>query len=266
LDADRTAQIGNILGKDYKLIVDVAMGEPANASELESSGVKKDKSKPEWYGFIRLMCWVNPNTAAGSILYNDDELVTCVIPTGSKKSQYYVDGEDVVEESSDYVKDAAPDKGSVAAYFPMAQLVITSTHLAGTNQYGVPEEVFDQIRIEQLSTIEKSLSYFVQRFGVTSPGVSGRNVSSAKLSETALIICGDLNFRVESKFISPEDKVKVLNMFTHIYIYIYIGFMAFFFLHTNTHNKYIYISFVARIKTKNQFTNQRLGWKGLPNN
>lgn len=189
LDNDRTVEIGGILGEDYKLIVDVAMGESANAEELAGQ-VKDNVSKPEWYGFIRLMCWVNVTTAAGKILMNDDELVTCVVPTGNKVT--YLDGYEA------YFSDASPDKGCVAAYFPNAQIVLTSTHLAGTNQYGVPEEVFDTIRITQLGKIEHSLSHLVERYATV----------PTSLSETALVMCGDLNFRVESKFTGPEDKVK----------------------------------------------------------
>jgi hypothetical protein len=165
-------------------------------------------------------------------------VVTCVVPTGSKVTG----GGEVGSAAASapppppYAPDRSPDKGAVIAYFPSAflaslpfrqcgggsggcgGLVVVCAHLNGTNKYGVGEEVFDDTRLKQLERIERAVDNLLRksqqqqqqpssptsRSSHSSPPCTG----AAATAGAALLVCGDLNFRVESAFTSVEEKAK----------------------------------------------------------
>lgn len=62
-DADRLSRIRGMIGSDFKLIADVAQGEPAVLIKPKVEGEKK----LEWYGFIRLMVFSKLGTWFGGV-------------------------------------------------------------------------------------------------------------------------------------------------------------------------------------------------------
>jgi hypothetical protein len=211
----------DILGPDFSLVADVAMGETAN-----------EKDDLSWYGYVRLMIWVKVvGDELGQSLLDDHGLITCVIPCGSKLSSVSPLSSSFSSSSSSppsppytaYQKDVSPDKGAVCAYFPFHKLMIVSAHLHGTNK-PLPESTFDEIRHNQLNRIGKGLDALVQYVEISScsavkkvEAASSSSSSSSSSStllntlmntNTSLLLCGDLNFRVESDFTEPEDKAK----------------------------------------------------------
>lgn len=171
-----------LLGPAFTLIADVAMGEtPTNKNGIS------------WYGYVRLMIWARDDEMGGSL--KEDEVTTCVIPCGSKLSAHH----------TTYDKDMSPDKGAVCVYFPYNKLMVLSTHLHGTNK-PLPEQVFDDIRKEQLDRIGLALNCLVKTVNSETGGDCGDDDNM--IGDYALLLCGDLNFRVESEFTNPEDKVK----------------------------------------------------------
>lgn len=140
---------------------------------------------------------------------------------------------------SPYLKSMSPDKGAVCAYFPTAKLMIVAAHLHGTNK-PLPEAVFNVVREQQLRRIGHAVTWLVNQYhhdkdedekNFIKEKEEGkiRNIekhnhidnSSSHIKETnnniindasnihaALLIIGDLNFRVESEYTSVEDKEK----------------------------------------------------------
>ena len=161
-------------------------------------------------------------------------VVTAVIPCGAKKCGNPTSDWCEVPKAGDppllppYAAGRSPDKGAVAAYFPAARLVVVAAHLNGTNKYGVPEEQFNVSRRAQVTEITRGLGWLVTKGRGTAHGsaygeacASGGEAraeeerpeaagaddeAAAALSGCALVVAGDLNFRVESPFTSAEDK------------------------------------------------------------
>ena len=169
-DEERMEKIVNILGADYRVVADVAIGEPAGLCtpvpkkkkrEKEGDGEKakadeeggatggeekeqkkkKKKEKLEWYGFIRLTVWAKVHSHLGQRMVGPGHCRTMVVPAGYKASGVPTrdwapeppkEGEPPHPEP--YAVAQSPDKGAVAAVFPAARLVIVASHLNGTNK------------------------------------------------------------------------------------------------------------------------------------
>lgn len=175
-DVPRMSALGELLGPEFSLVADVAMGE----TPTQKSGIS-------WYGYVRLLIWTRDGDEMGESL-KEDEITTCVVPCGSKLS--------ATSHHIAYDKDMSPDKGAVCVYFPYNKLMVVCAHLHGTNK-PLPESMFDLVRREQLCRIGLALDSLVKHVGVSNGS-----------TDYGLLLCGDLNFRVESEFTGPEDKAK----------------------------------------------------------
>lgn len=206
--------IQSALSADHGLVADISMGvDPGTATPFststsascsDDSGVTKAPVK--WYGYIRLLVY------ARDAALIDDLRRTCfpiLIPVGTKLR--VLDQEQsisVSDEALDSVDDliintqlslskrlqyyqlGSPDKGAVCLALPTLGTMVVASHLAGTNEYGVPEVRFDRIRHKQLESISNALEYALTN--------AGRCVGDKRdMANWAKIIAGDLNFRVE---------------------------------------------------------------------
>jgi hypothetical protein len=225
------ASIGAALGPTFEIVADVGMGEPAGLINQGEGSTKK----LEWYGFIRLIIWARPEHPNGAKLCQAREngnVKTCVIPCGDKATGNPVkEGALIDDPDAPYMKGMSTDKGAVCAYFPSACLLVVAAHLHGTNK-PLPEAVFNKVREEQLRRIGHGITWLVQEYGSSDePSMSSSNnknsssssnnsinqsqglarkkiVTNASDIGATLLLVGDLNFRVESEFTSPEDKEK----------------------------------------------------------
>jgi len=198
-DTARLAAFHGALGPGYTLVTDTAMGEHACKSD---DGV-------EWFGFVRLLVFARRDTPMGAALCSDKGLLTCVVPSGNKVSS--VAANDADPALAPYNVNMSPDKGAVLAYFPAAKLLCCAAHFHGTNKHGVPEREFDAVRRQQLQRASEAVAWIVavhakrseqgQKNGPTRAGFG----SGADLG-CSLVLAGDLNFRVESEFVAPDDK------------------------------------------------------------
>jgi len=222
LDSVRLAAIKNAIGESFELVADVAMGETAGMIKLAEG----DKKKLEWYGHIRLIIFARPDLPAGATLCDsrdNGDLYSCVIPCGDKASGNDTrEGAALDEPDSAYPKGLSPDKGAVCVYFPTAKLLVISAHLHGTNK-PKPESEFNIIRERQLRRIGQGATWLVKEYQPTSLSEDGKEeeevvnqITSAAELKCSMILCGDLNFRVESEFITPEDKDKGGNDFKFV--------------------------------------------------
>lgn len=224
-DAARLALMLAVLGDGYELVADVAMGEPAGlckpspkpfAAAEAAEGGKKDKKKEklEWYGFIRLVVFAKVGSFAGGRLAAPRSVV---IPCGTKvcgnpTSDWPAPEAEAAEaveatasaRAAPYAEERSPDKGAVGVYFPAARLLVVSAHLHGTNEHGVPEEHFNAVRRRQVGRISEGLAWLLGFAG----GAKRAVLDLAELSSCALVVAGDLNFRVESAYTSPAEKAQ----------------------------------------------------------
>jgi len=183
-----------------------------------SPPAKAEKAKLlEWYGFIRLQVWARCRTPSGAKLLADcasGNVATMVVPSGEKvtgndwtatNNNDSCSSSNVVNESSAtgqaYEANMSPDKGAVMAYFPSAKLLCCAAHFHGTNKHGIPEREFDVVRRQQLQRASEAAAWLV---GSTTAG--GAALGQGALSDCSLVLAGDLNFRVESEFVGPDDK------------------------------------------------------------
>jgi len=71
------------------------------------------------------------------------DVITC--PIGQKDSN--------LTNGIIYNEKCSPDKGAVCLVLPALNLILVNVHLAGTNEYNVPESYFDKKRTQQLERI-----------------------------------------------------------------------------------------------------------------
>jgi len=198
------------------------------AAAQTTEPVKEEKTKLlEWYGFVRLQVWAQRQTSAGAKLLADrasGNVTTMVVPSGEK-----ITGNDWMAANDDgsssgnstkgssatgqaYAAGLSPDKGAVLAYFPTAKLLCCAAHFHGTNKHGVPEREFDAVRRQQLQRASEAASWLVDagnsqaQSSSSSPTGAAGTAGQATLSDCSLVLAGDLNFRVESEFVSFDDK------------------------------------------------------------
>jgi hypothetical protein len=206
---------------------------------------KEDKVKVlEWYGFVRLQVWARRRTAAGAKLCADwaaGNVATLVVPIGDKVtgnawaaancrsandsssangSNSGIGGNSGTNSNigysaagQAYAAGLSPDKGVVLAYFPTAGLLCCAAHFHGTNKHGVPERVFDAVRRQQLMRAGEAAAWLVGAHSKDCKGVRGDDAAAAAVVAgrgaqlgCGLVLAGDLNFRLESEFVSPGDK------------------------------------------------------------
>lgn len=186
--------IQSALSKDHYLVADIAMGEPPSAAT----------QIPRWYGFIRLLVFAKEK------LYNHLQSISkqngpanrpAVIPIfapAGRKADHFS------SYSCSYARNKSPDKGGVCVYIPSLELLICSLHLCGTNSYNIPEVEFDAFRINELKILEEKVQEVM------------RHEDVLLSSSYHVVLCGDLNFRVEM-LSHARDKAKGGNDYQRVY-------------------------------------------------
>ncbi|CAM9331926.1 unnamed protein product, partial [Heterosigma akashiwo] len=132
------AVVCSVLTDAYKMVVDVAIGEPPT-DKIMIAG-----KKVQWYGAIRMLVFFK------TAFDPRPEVSTLIIPTGNKHT--------AEKDFDGYDAGASPDKGAVAAFFPEYGLCLVNCHLEGTNKYGLCESAFDAKRVAQLAKIHATLA------------------------------------------------------------------------------------------------------------
>ena len=198
--------IQSVLSKNHTLVADLAMGEtPCQTSK--------------WYGYIRLLVFAKRNvlhhihpspsspkrcsttSLEGNEMHHSNKrhcgtyhnasrnIIPILVPVGRKAN-------DKPEHHPFYKQNQSPDKGAVCLYIPKLEWLICSMHLCGTNQYNVPEDHFDAIRVKEINTIAETCVTTLRNAEVVDENT---NYST--------ILCGDLNFRVEV-YSEPKEKKR----------------------------------------------------------
>lgn len=218
-DCARMACVLKVLGPEFRVVADVAMGEPAGTTELPSTsdagneGSTSTKSV-EWHGFCRLIV-IAHQTTLGQLTAR-----ACVVPCGCKHSSGV---------GGDYPENSSPDKGAVAVLLTGSgsdSLLVVGAHLAATNSREFPEQHFDEMRLEHLEKIQlaattlltpaqSKVEAVLASAAAADPSEvpaegAGASDSSAPAEPKAglegsfptprmgLVVLGDLNFRVET--------------------------------------------------------------------